>query len=143
MSLACLRLPSHTTPYSLRYINGILQVKFIGDYHARFISDLIDGCGKTLLLFWDHQLGPQFLQRKALHAPKHIVVLVQGGPNDREVWPSMPYMYGHWLTVDMSLRVLSIFTRRISSRDAALAAFSFEPEPDPVLPYATCPRCCG
>lgn len=61
------------------------QVKYVGDYHQRFVSDLIEGCRKTLLLFWDHHLGPQLLHRRAVGAAKRVVVLFQGGPHDREV----------------------------------------------------------
>ena len=59
---------------------------FLRDYHNKFVSETIDRCQQTLLLFWDQELGPQFLTARA-HGKKRVVVLFQGGHNDREVRP--------------------------------------------------------
>jgi hypothetical protein len=59
-------------------------VPFIRDYHNRFVTETVERCERTLLLFWDHQLGPQFLTHKALGGKKRVVVLFQGGASDRQ-----------------------------------------------------------
>lgn len=43
------------------------------DYHQRFVAACVRRCPRTLLLFWDHQLGDQFL----LHRRKQVVVVFQ------------------------------------------------------------------
>lgn len=46
---------------------------FSGDFHQKFVAACVRRCPRTLLLFWDHQLGDQFL----LQRRKHVVVVFQ------------------------------------------------------------------
>lgn len=61
------------------------KVPYMMDYHHKFVSEAIAQCQQTVLLFFDQQLGPQFLAHRAVGAQKRVVVLFQGGQNDREV----------------------------------------------------------
>jgi hypothetical protein len=46
---------------------------FASDYHQRFVAACVRRCPRTLLLFWDQQLGDQFL----IHGRKQVVVVFQ------------------------------------------------------------------
>ena len=35
------------------------------DYHAKFVAATVQRCPRTLLLFWDHQLGKAEAKRRA------------------------------------------------------------------------------
>lgn len=46
---------------------------FSADYHQQFVAACVRRCPRTLLLFWDHQLGDQFLIQRR----KHVMVVFQ------------------------------------------------------------------
>lgn len=47
---------------------------FASDYHQKFVAACVRRCPRTLLLFWDHQLGDQFLIHRRR---KHVVLVFQ------------------------------------------------------------------
>lgn len=46
---------------------------FSRDSHQQFVAACVRRCPRTLLLFWDQQLGDQFL----IHRRKHMMMVFQ------------------------------------------------------------------